>query len=598
MNELILSANVVALVKSESTYGAVAAYADADAVIFNSGTLKIDYTSVDANLMTVERGSQRKKFAYKKGTFEVTCDFALGGADETPVAGALPQTDALLKACAMQRLQSTTIYTGTLDSGSRDAVVLPSGASSVNKFYNGLSLAVKIVAGTTQAPGSTAKNIVKLAATQAEHSGTAGGTSTTTAIKLAATASTVDDDYVGQTIVIGGEEREITVYVGSTQIATVGTAFGSATAGENYKIWFSDDALVGYTFGITHYTGTIIDTVDKNSSASTIFLPSSVGSATLTGTIIDVTTGANDPERVRIKAYDIANRKASLQTPLQVTPTSSSTFKIIEKRRIKAFDAATKVCTLKTNLVVASVTGKDYAVEQPKNIISYNGTTKRAEMLSPFSRNVGAADFTINPYVMYSALPTKSGEVSCTIAFYQDGFFYELVGCKGSFVVTENNGESVVIKFNLQGRVNVYDDMDLPDITLSRYVPSLVQSSTNSPEMLFQGYDQAVVHTFEVDMGLDTKYRDVDQRAFNTDHAPTLKVKIDKPLKADWDWEELMRLNGKATTCFVLGRPGNQVVTYLENTQITGATDSDQDGVVTLDLDMMVTNGLKRLVFN
>ncbi len=597
MTQIILAANSAFLAKAQSARGVPAAYTGADSVIATGEpSIKIDYTTIDANLANVERGAHQKKFSYKKGTLEISVDLGLGGANRTPVPGSLPQYDALLRACAMQRLSSGVADIGTLDGGSRDAFVLPSGASDVDGFYCGHFLAVKIQSGNTQAPGSTAKNVVKLAAAINENAGTALTGSTTTNVKLSANASKNDDDYVGQDLVIGSDTRTITAYNGTTQTATVGTAFGSATAGEVYKILFEDDALVGYVFGITHFTGTITDGGGKNSNKNTIYLPSSVGNTYLGGCYLTITTGSNDPETVRISAYDSVNRKATLQTALQTEPSNASTFAVLEKRTIKAFDSATKVCTLASNLVVASVNNKAYAIEESRRIVEYNGTTLYGKVSPPFSRFVGASDYTINPYVMYSTLPTKTGETLITIATYHDGLFYEFVDVQGDVTITENFNESITAKFSLQGAVNVYDDMPLPDEALYRYVPSLVVSSTNSPVSMICGYPDAVVHSFEFALGNAVSYRDIDKRAFITDHMPTVKSKIDKTYKDVWDFELLMRSDALNPSFFAVGDIGNSVCVFLEKTQITGAADSNTDAVVTVDLDLTVNSGIKRIV--
>ncbi len=598
MSEIILSNNTAFLAKAQSARGAAAAYTNADVVIATGKpSIKIDYTTVDANLATVERGGNRKKFAYKKGTLELTVDLGIGGSNETPLPGALPQYDALLRACGLQRLNSILFTTGTLDSGSRDTLFLDGSGSSTDDFYCGHSISAKVLLGNTQAPGSTANNIVKIAHST-QITGTAGGGSTTTAIALAASASLNDDDYVGQEIKIGAETRTISAYVGSTQIATVSLAFTGTPAGEIYSILLNDDGLAGYVFGITHFSGTIIDAGSKNSTNNIIYLPTSVGSANFSGCYLEITTGANDPENIRISAYDTVNKKATLNSSLAVNPTNTSTFKIKEKRAIKSFVAATSVCTLSSNLVIASVSGNAYTIEQSRVIVSYEGAAKKAKVSPSFSRNIGAAEYTINPYVMYTALPTKAGETLITVATYEDGTFYEFIDCQGTAVINANSNESLSLKITLQGSVSVYEDMDLPEENISRYVPSLVVSSTNEPQVIIAGYGNAVVHGFEFDLGNDVQYRDIDNRAYITDHKPMIKSKIDKPYKADWDYELLMRESSKLRTVFALGDMGNQVVLFLEGSQIIGAADSETNGITTVDLELQVTTGIKRIVLN
>ncbi|POZ49903.1 hypothetical protein [Methylovulum psychrotolerans] len=594
----IIATNTAVRAKAESTYGVAALTADGDAVIANKVTVKIDHKTIDANLVTPTRGGKAKKFSYTDASIDIECDLALGGANEVPVPGSLPQWDILARACALQRLFNSTATTNALVAGGRSNVTLDAGESEVDGFYAFHSLSVAILSGTAQASGSAAKNVMKLAAATAENSGTADGDSTTTLIILGGNPSGIDDDYVGQTIVLNGESRTITAYNGTTHAAIVGTAFSDPTGEEPYKILFSNAKMSGYLIAVKHYNGTIIDTFSFNSTTNAICLPYSVvGTQNLAGMYIKITTGGNDPETLRIGAYDVSIRKATLNGTLANNPNNTSTFEIIEKRTIAAFNPDTVIATVSSNFYKAPAAGATYSIEQARVITSYTGATQVCAVSPPFSQYVATgADYTLNPYIQYTQLPSKTGEASATIEWFNDGLFYRFVGCKGSAVFGLDADTSAIGTFSLKGSLDVYDDVDMPDNEmLSRYVPSQVVCADTINSRLIVGFADAVVHKWSADLGNDVQYRNVpgDKRAYITDCNPMLKITVDKGLKVDWDYQGLLQANTKLPTFVALGDMGNQVILGFPQTQITACPDSNTNSVMTADLELMVKSDFK-----
>lgn len=97
-------------------------------------------------------------------------------------------------------------------------------------------------------------------------SNTCGAGSTTTAIVLDASASATDDEYNGYILIIDGEYRVITDYVGATKTATVSAFTSAPSSGDGYEVasvgsirsdYYNNDGTVNGSS--THEGGAFLD---------------------------------------------------------------------------------------------------------------------------------------------------------------------------------------------------------------------------------------------------------------------------------------------------------------------------------------------------
>jgi len=598
----------VILVKIEAAPGVDSLPEAADVIVVNSLTVKRDKKFVDAPLVKSMRGNDRKKFVAESGTIEIECDLALGGANGVAKPGALPMTDVLLRSCAMQRLQSTAAINSTAQGGSKAGIILAAGSSSTDDYWAGHTINVKVLSGAAQAPSAATKNLVKLAANTVETSGTAGSASTTSTVVLAATASSVDGDYVGQGVTVGSETSTATGYDGATKTLTVSPAYTATAADQVYKILFATDDLVGYQLSLVHYSGTVVDNVAHNSTLSVVYLPvDAVGTANLRGMLLRVVTAGGDPETIRIAGYDVKTRKCLLAKKLSVLPTGTSTFTVLEQQLIAAFNATTKECMLAGNLVQAAVAGEAYTIGQSRLITAYDGTSLFASVDWPLSKYPNTnTDYSINPFVSYTALSNSTGEESTSIYYYEEDVLYRFVACKGTCTFDRNSGESDKVKFTLTGLVGICEDSSRPATTMSRYVPSLPVSAGNTYSLAIMGYQNAALSKFSVDIGNKVLYRNVpnDEGIYIMSRASQIKASMDKTTFADFDLHSAANKGDALKSWFVNGYPGNQISMIAPLTAIMESPgDSKQDGIRQYDLGLSIlpdeAGGIDfKLVFN
>ena len=595
-NSIYFKSNVLLLAAVQSALGVAQAVTSDNIIFANSIDVKLENTAIDQKAALPGRGGARSKFINAKATVTIEAELAHGGVGGSVNPTTPPNLEPLLKSCAMVRAANTTYTSGTSQAGNRSSLFLASGASSTDGFYNGRSISCKIISGSAQAPGSSDLNIVKLASAIAEHTGTVQSGTTTTEIVLASTASDEDDYYVGRLLKIGSTTKAITAYDGATQTATVQSAFGSTPSG-TYYILYQDDALNGYTLQHIHYTGTVTDTGSKPSTKTQLYFPSAtVGTQNMAGMYVEVTTGSNDPETVRIGAYDTVTKKATLQTSLAIEPTSSSTFRVLEKATIVNYDQASVTATLNQNLRKASVSGAAYEIFETRLIVDYNGTTKRATVAPAFSRWIGEVDYTLAPYFQYKALANSKTEVAATLHFNMDGQLTKLYDAKGTATFMANKGGSLMVKATLTGLLDTVLDSAMPsDLTANKLMPSLPVNAANTRALSVLGIDDAVLHKFEADLGNTVVYQNAPgaERVIITERQSKLAATIDRVAVADMNLREKIEADSMEPVWLAVGNMGEQVTFFFESVLLKNATPSDADGVVTDDLDMIIveTNG-------
>ncbi len=349
-------------------------------------------------------------------TVLATADEALAESIDT-VAAEL-DGEALIRASAIESMSvyvGRTSVSGTAQAGTSSLIVLASSASAVDDIYNGLEITIvsgtgigqtRLItdySGTSKAatispnwdvvPNSTSvyslglvsairSNATLINALQAEIdgniaqaletletsvewtqfgiTGTAqnGGSSTT--IKLASSASSVDDFYNDAPIRITAgpglnDVRRITDYVGSTRIATVDSAFSATpTASSTYAIGIYamliveaskitalsarlDSGDIAQAIDLTEAKVSRIETpvtgtAQSGSTSTTIKLAAGASSVddfyndssiTLTGG-----TGSTDRPVRRITDYVGSTRVATVDSAWPVTPDATTTYSI------------------------------------------------------------------------------------------------------------------------------------------------------------------------------------------------------------------------------------------------------------------------------
>jgi len=580
----------VILIKEESTPGTDSVPTSTNCVRLESLTVKpLEVKEIERNSIRPYGGSSSSVAASFMASLEMEVALAIGGnADGVPVQGTAPQYDALLRGCSVAKVSSGSYVLGTAQGGNRNAIKLASLASATDDAYFGLSIDVTFESGTAQAPGSTAKNVFKLRSADNEHAGTLQAGSTDTILNFAASASDDDGEYVGNTVVIGGEARIITDYDGTAKEATVSVAFTTAPGAVAYTVRRVDDYYKNMFVLIEHLSGTLRDTSKYPSTKKEVHLAASVSNAVeLWGCFIEVTTGANPPETQMIIAWDKTTKKVKPLKAFTVEPTSTSTYKIIERQKIIASNGETQICTLAKSLRFVTTSATPYKIAETRLGLDYNGTTKSLQVSHPFTRAPSASSaYVFSPYVKY--YPVSTGGISATIYYYDDGALHSFTYARGTATLDFSSGAIPMMKLSYQGLVERFEDAALPDFDDSAWVDPLPVNYANTQGLTIANYSGAVMDKITLDLGVELVH--IDQPGAELihikDHKAKGNISIWKPLPSEWDYQTSIKNADLATLAFTHGPVGNQIALVSKNVQIKNPSESAKDGISMVGLDL------------
>ncbi len=153
----LLSDKRILAVAIESTYGTAVVPTGSQALLCNSITVNpLKQTLLERNNIKGFMGNDPSVVASQQMTVDVELELSPGGdASGSPAPGTAPRWGALLKACGFQETVTALAATGVAQAGSTTTVTLASGASAVDDFYSGLSLAMNPEVGAALAPAVT-----------------------------------------------------------------------------------------------------------------------------------------------------------------------------------------------------------------------------------------------------------------------------------------------------------------------------------------------------------------------------------------------------------------------------------------------------------
>lgn len=279
--------------------------------------------TVDINPIAPYQGAGETLVVNGNSTFKATVALACGGLGHMPVAGVAPQFDLLMRAAGMQKTVGSSVSNTAQTSGTKSAIKLHAGASSIDDAYVGhlVYFAAANGAGTAQS-NETSKNVLTLAvgasSTDNEYQGTSitvkfytgtldakSHTSTTVYIPRSAIGSSDNLAAMDLTLTHSGvtETRKISNWTQQTlssvvyDVLTVQTGFSFTPAN-------LDTFSISEERTITQYNGT-----SKVATVNKVF--KYLVKATHTYQINEVRTITN---------YDGTTKLASVDVPFSTIP--------------------------------------------------------------------------------------------------------------------------------------------------------------------------------------------------------------------------------------------------------------------------------------
>ncbi len=399
-------------------------------------------------------------------------------------------------------------------------------------------------------------------------------------IVLAAESSAQDDAYAGHAIYV--------------QVSG-GTAQDPASSNKNIIKLSSearptDNYFNGFFCRVKHFAGTIVDTASSNSTKAYIYLPAStVGIKNLTGCDIEIKTGENQAEIKRIKSYEIASKRALLDSQLATIPSNTSTFVISESKLVTGYDGTTKVATLASNLKFVTTTSTTYELAEMRHIQDYDGATKTAVVYPKLTKEANdTMTYIIGKSVEYYPNSNTDTQKSYTIWYFQDGALHQFSYAKGTVTFDFTSGQIPMAQVVLTGLIEDYDVADLPAIDLAAWVNPLPVNYGNTKTLVIHSFDEGVMEKITFDLGNKVIHRNMPNadRVLITGREAKGQVAIEAVLKTDYDFYAAIENADINKLLFMHGPIGQQVGVYSPSMQLSNPSSSDKDGIAMLTMDM------------
>jgi hypothetical protein len=308
---------------------------------------------------------------------EVTLETELVGGQENGVskAGAKPFYEDLLL-CAGYVVTTTAFnVSAEIQNATKTLITLADEvASRVNGTYDGWTLVLSLSEGVARNQNPVGSQ-VSLADTK-QLIETKTQVSTATNITLSDSASSVDDYYNGDTLVIAGERRVIQDYVGSTRTATVAALSAIPEESTLYSIIHTTVVRTGFT-------------LQANSSQTVVFLDANAS------TVSNFYNGNRlvvKGREVIITAYNGSTKAARIAPYLTDAPAAGTAYRITNDSIVSLLKCETGSATTAINLNQNSSAKDNFYCgmlltigSEQRTIVAYDSSTKIATVSASFA---------------------------------------------------------------------------------------------------------------------------------------------------------------------------------------------------------------------
>lgn len=235
---------------------------------------------------------------------------------------------------------------------------------------------------------------------------------------------------------------------------------------------------------------------------------------------------------------------------------------------------------------MTSVPGKRTATINTQVEMRGSGTAGTAPDWGPLLRACGFSE-TVVAVTSVTYAPISTGDVSATVAHYQDGIRHLIAGARGTMSFGGAVGEICVMNFNMLGIEDTVTDQAILAPTYTNTVPRALKTMT------FSVHGTTVFgSSFSIDLGITTTPRVDFSKAsghasvFLGNRTPVCNFVVEKPLVATKDWYGLWDSATEAAISLVLGSVAGNIITIAApKFQITNITEQDDGGIAKLSID-------------
>ena len=216
-----------------------------------------------------------------------------------------------------------------------------------------------------------------------------------------------------------------------------------------------------------------------------------------------------------------------------------------------------------------------------------SGTAGTAPAFGPLLKSCGLSE-TISAGVSVTYAPVSASFSSATIYCFYDGTQHKITGARGSVSFNMAAGQFGVMSFNFIGIYNAPDGTALSgSFTVANQAAALEVNDTNVTTATFHGVTSVRLESFDLALNNELLYKETasNKEVIIMNRAAGGTAVIEAPAIGTTDFFAKAVAVATGASSFVLGGTSGNIVTLnAAQTDITGCSYADTNGVIALSM--------------
>ena len=219
--------------------------------------------------------------------------------------------------------------------------------------------------------------------------------------------------------------------------------------------------------------------------------------------------------------------------------------------------------------------------------LSGSGVAGTPPAFGPLLKAAGLSETVVSvTSVTYAGV--SSSFSSATLYCFYDGTRHKITGARGTVSFNMAAGQFAVASFQFIGIYNAPDSTALSGtFTVANQAPAIEVNDTNVTTATFHGVSASRIESFDLALNNELLYKETasSQEVLITNRAPGGTAVIEAPAIGTTDFFGKAVASATGSTTLVLSGGGGNIVTVnAPQTDITGCTYGDTNGVVSLSM--------------
>jgi hypothetical protein len=219
-----------------------------------------------------------------------------------------------------------------------------------------------------------------------------------------------------------------------------------------------------------------------------------------------------------------------------------------------------------------------------------SGTAGTAPAFGPLFKAAGLSE-TIISSTSVTYAPVSSSFDSATIYCFYDGTQHKITGARGTVTFNMTAGQFAVASFQFIGIYNAPDGTALSgSFTVANQAAALEVNDTNVTTATFHGVTSSRIESFDLALNNELLYKESasNKEVLITNRAPGGTCVLEAPAIGTTDFFAKAVAVATGASSLVLGAtPGNILTLSAGQTDITGCSYADTNGVIALSMPFL-----------